>query len=218
MKEIILQTYGIVLSILLGYIVWLLKEQKKRQQKDAIERNKRIADENEKRDANSAGTMLLLRVQLIEYHDRYMKIGSIPSYAYENFCQMYEAYHRLGGNGMVEKMHEEIMGKAMSAELLLQYISYLLTGIGVLAFLVSVIVQAVKEMPVFKKIQTSVVALAVSLILTPISVIVLCNYYRIVIEWYYIFAAIVAAFIVYLVSTGGWERVASIWNRSKYKK
>ena len=32
----------------------------------------------------------------------------IPSYAYENFCQMYEAYHRLGGNGMVEKMHEEI--------------------------------------------------------------------------------------------------------------
>ena len=204
MKEIILQTYGIVLSIVLGYIVWLLKEQKKRQQKDAIERNKRIADENEKRDANSAGTMLLLRVQLIEYHDRYMKIGSIPSYAYENFCQMYEAYHRLGGNGMVEKMHEDI--------------SYLLTGIGVLAFLVSVIVQAVKEMPVFKKIQTSVVALAVSLILTPISVIVLCNYYRIVIEWYYIFAAIVAAFIVYLVSTGGWERVASIWNRSKYKK
>lgn len=62
MKEIILQTYGIVLSIVLGYIVWLLKEQKKRQQKDAIERNKRIADENEKRDANSAGTMLLLRV------------------------------------------------------------------------------------------------------------------------------------------------------------
>lgn len=110
------------------------------------------------------------------------------------------------------------MGKAMSAELLLQYISYLLTGIGVLAFLVSVIVQTVKEMPVFKKIPTSVVALAVSLILTPISVIVLYNYYRIVIEWYYIFAAIVAAFIVYLVSTGGWERVAGIWNRSKYKK
>ena len=65
MKEIILQTYGIALPIVLGYIVWLLKEQKKRQQKDAVERNKRIADENEKRDANSAGTMLLLRVQLI---------------------------------------------------------------------------------------------------------------------------------------------------------
>ena len=70
-----------------------------------------------------------------------------------------------------------------------------------------------------RKFSFSYIAIiAVSLILTPISVIVLCNYYRIVIEWYYIVAAIVAAFIVYLVSTGGWERVTEIWNRSKYKK
>lgn len=80
----------IVLPIFLGYIVWLLQEQKK------------------VRDANSAGTMLLLRVQLIEYHDKYMKLGTIPSYAYENFCEMYKAYHRLGGNGMITKMMHEI--------------------------------------------------------------------------------------------------------------
>ena len=47
-------------------------------------------------------------VQLAEYHDRYMKLGSIPSYAYENFQEMYEAYHKLGGNGMITKMKEEI--------------------------------------------------------------------------------------------------------------
>lgn len=41
------------------------------------------------------------RVQLIEYHDKYMKLGEIPSYAYQNFCEMYDAYHALGGNGMV---------------------------------------------------------------------------------------------------------------------
>ena len=52
--------------------------------------------------------MLLLRVQLIEYHGKYMKHGKIPSYAYENFCEMYEAYHRLGGNGMITKMKQEI--------------------------------------------------------------------------------------------------------------
>ena len=90
MKEIFIQTYEIVLPIILGYIVWLLKEQKK------------------DRDANSRGTMLLLRVQLIEYHDKYMEQGDIPSYAYENFVEMYEAYHELGGNGMVTKMYEEI--------------------------------------------------------------------------------------------------------------
>lgn len=108
MKDIILQTYTIALPILLGYIVWLLKEQKKKQEKDAKERDARIAEEYEKRDANSVGTMLLLRVQLIEYHDKYMKLGGIPSYAYENFNEMYKAYHRLGGNGMVTKMKQEI--------------------------------------------------------------------------------------------------------------
>lgn len=85
-----LQTYTIVLPIVLGYIVWLLKNQKK------------------DRDANSKGTMLLLRVQLIEYHDKYMMLGDIPSYAYENFIEMYDAYHALGGNGMVTKMKQEI--------------------------------------------------------------------------------------------------------------
>lgn len=94
MENFLLETYSIalpiVLTTLMGYIVWLLKKQKK------------------DRDANSKGTMLLLRVQLIEHHDKYTILGSIPSYAYENFCEMYEAYHELGGNGMITKMKEEI--------------------------------------------------------------------------------------------------------------
>lgn len=69
-----------------------------------------------------------------------------------------------------------------------------------------------------EKVQTNVVALITSLILTPAAVIVLCTYYQIVIEWYYIFASFIAAFIVYLVSTGGWERVTEMWNRNTYKK
>lgn len=90
MREFLSQTYTIALPVILGYIVWLLQNQKK------------------DRDANTKGTMLLLRVQLIEYHDKYMSLGSIPSYAYENFEEMYEAYHKLGGNGMITKMKEEI--------------------------------------------------------------------------------------------------------------
>ena len=90
MKEIIFQTYMALLPTLMGYIVWLLKRQKK------------------DRDANSKGTMLLLRVQLIEYHDKYIRLGEIPSYAYSNFCEMYQAYHSLGGNGMITKMYNEI--------------------------------------------------------------------------------------------------------------
>ena len=60
MKNVLFQTYIIILSTamptLMGYIVWLLQRQKK------------------DRDANSKGTMLLLRAQLIEYHDIFMEI------------------------------------------------------------------------------------------------------------------------------------------------
>ena len=94
MVNFLSQTYTIALPIILtslmGYIVWLLKRQKN------------------DRDANSRGTMLLLRVQLIEYHDKYMKLGEIPSYAYQNFQEMYDAYHQLGGNGMVTKIPQAI--------------------------------------------------------------------------------------------------------------
>lgn len=108
LKAFLLQTYMIALPIFLGYIVWLLQEQKKKQATDAKERDARIAEEKKVRNANSAGTMLLLRVQLIEYHGKYTQLGNIPSYAYQNFCEMYDAYHELGGNGMVTKMKQEI--------------------------------------------------------------------------------------------------------------
>ena len=94
LDELLCQTYTvalpIVLTALMSYVVWLLKKQKK------------------DRDANSKGTMLLLRVQLIEYHDKYTALKEIPSYAYENFTEMYDTYHALGGNGMVTKMKQEI--------------------------------------------------------------------------------------------------------------
>ena len=107
-----MQTYIIALPIFLtsamGYVVWNLKEQKK------------------DRDANRRGTMLLLRVQLIEYHDKYVKLGEIPSYAYQNFVEMYEAYHELGGNGMATKIMNYI-----KPELIVVAIALYILGIGI---------------------------------------------------------------------------------------
>ncbi|MEE0742716.1 MAG: hypothetical protein U0M21_10620 [Emergencia sp.] len=80
-----------VVTPIMGYIVWLLKKMAK------------------KDDANDAGTMLLLRIQLIDYHDKYaIRKRPMPPYAYENFCDMYKAYQALGGNSMVEKMAVEM--------------------------------------------------------------------------------------------------------------
>lgn len=106
----------------------------------------------------------------------------------------------------------------MNMEILMQYVTYALMAIGGLAFLVAVIVQVIKELPWLKGVPTSVVALAVSLILCPLAVVIACQYFKIVIVWYYVFASFIAAFIVYLVATGGWERVAEMWQRTKYNK
>ena len=106
----------------------------------------------------------------------------------------------------------------MNMELLMNYVTYALMAIGVLAFLVAVIVQVIKELPWLQRIPTSVVALAVSLILCPLAVIIACQYYGIAIIWYYVAASLIAAFVVYLIATGGWERVTEIWNRKKYNR
>lgn len=90
MQEFMMTTYTIALPVVLGYIVWLLKEQKK------------------VRSANSEGTKCLLRVKLIKYHDKYMGKGSIPSYALRNWVEMFNAYKRLGGNGMIDGMDREV--------------------------------------------------------------------------------------------------------------
>lgn len=90
MQKIIVDICAIIMPTLLGYVVWLLKNQKK------------------DRDANSKGTMLLLRVQLIEYHEKWTERGYITKHGAENFIEMYDAYHSLGGNGMVTKLLEEI--------------------------------------------------------------------------------------------------------------
>lgn len=106
----------------------------------------------------------------------------------------------------------------MNVEILMEYVTYALIAIGVLAFLVSIITQVIKEMPGLKNIQTNAVALVIALILCPLAVVILCIYLQMTIMWYYIVGSVIAAFIVYLVATGGWEKVAEMWNRTKYKK
>ena len=88
--EKLLELCAAAITSLMGYIVWLLKQQKK------------------DRDANSKGTMLLLRVQLIEYHAKWMEREYITKHGLENFIEMYDAYHALGGNGMVTHLLEEV--------------------------------------------------------------------------------------------------------------
>ena len=90
MKDIILSLINTSLPIFLCYIVYLLKDMKK------------------DRDANSKGTMLLLRAQLKMYHKEYMERGYITSEELADYLEMYEAYHSLGGNGVATKWKADV--------------------------------------------------------------------------------------------------------------
>lgn len=105
----------------------------------------------------------------------------------------------------------------MNINTAMQYLTYGMALLGVLAFMVSIVVQVIKEMPFLAKVPTSAVALITSMILCPVALVILCTYFKITITWYYVFASFLAAFIVYLVSTGGWEKIKEIWDRTKYK-
>ena len=92
---------SIVLSVVSGILLSLVK--------NLMDENKKLKREREdKATAMQEGVMILLKIQLIEYHDKYMSSGDIPSYVYDNFDEMYKVYEKLGGNGMVKHMKESI--------------------------------------------------------------------------------------------------------------
>lgn len=105
----------------------------------------------------------------------------------------------------------------MNIEILTQYVIYGFMIIGVLAFVVSLITQVIKEMPGLAKIQTNAVALVISIVVTVLAVIVFCIMMNLQLLWYYIAGAIIAAFIVYIVATSGWEKIAEMWRRTKWE-
>ena len=95
--DLIVSAFGITLTAVMGYAVWLLKEQK---------REKQI--ENKKRDANSQGTRLILFYMLQRLHTEYKLQGFVTYNQRRSFREIYDAYHALGGNGFGTAMWEEV--------------------------------------------------------------------------------------------------------------
>lgn len=50
----------------------------------------------------------LLRNEIVRIYDKYTMLGYCPSYMKENVNEMYANYHKLGGNGMVTSMVDEL--------------------------------------------------------------------------------------------------------------
>lgn len=106
----------------------------------------------------------------------------------------------------------------MDVPKVMQDLSYLCMAIGVMAFVVSVITQVIKSWPGLGKLPTSAVVIILSLVLCPASFVAVMAWQGMPIKWYMVFACMIAAFVVALVSMDGWERLKEIWERTGYKR
>ena len=94
-------SFGIILTAFMGYVIWLLQEQKKEQKEEKKQNeatNKALVD----------GVMLQLRYMLQRYHTEYMLQEFVTTEQYRNFEEIYNVYHSLKGNGAATKWFDAI--------------------------------------------------------------------------------------------------------------
>lgn len=70
---------------------------------------RRIKATEQKNEAIALGVQALLRDRLIERYNHYNKKGYAPIYAKENFLNMWDQYHSLGVNGVMNELQEKFM-------------------------------------------------------------------------------------------------------------
>ncbi len=85
--------------------------------------------------------------------------------------------------------------------------------LSMLACLVSVIVQVLKDIPVFKKLPTKAMVIVVSFVVTIVMMFVYTSYAHIAVLWYYIVLAIFASFMVAYIAMYGWETLKELKDR-----
>lgn len=91
MEAIIQYILSPVIVGLTSYVVYLLKNSKK------------------KEEANARGIMLLLRRQIVKDYEKYVIKGeAMTAFDYEDIDEVYSAYKALEGNGLTDKMFKEL--------------------------------------------------------------------------------------------------------------
>ena len=89
----------------------------------------------------------------------------------------------------------------------------LLSVVGILAALVTIITEMVKDLWKVRQIPTKLTALAVSFVVVAGAMTVYLNMADIAFQWWYLVAAFFAAFIVGYLSINSWDTLYEIWKR-----
>ena len=91
----------VIVTALVGYLTGRLNKRDQRLEMEAQE-------QQATNEALKEGMCAILRIKLIEQHDKWTEAHYIPFYALENWDRMFSVYKKLGGNGVVEQMCSEV--------------------------------------------------------------------------------------------------------------
>lgn len=103
----------------------------------------------------------------------------------------------------------------MDLNIILQNGAVVLTIIGAMATFVTIVTEFTKSWGVLDRIPTSLQVLAVSMLVSVLSVVIYVQMQKAEMVWYYIVGAIVLGWIVAYVSMYGWEKLTEMWGRFK---
>ena len=103
----------------------------------------------------------------------------------------------------------------MDLNVILQNGAVVLTIIGILATFVTIVTEFTKTWGFLNRIPTSLQVLAVSMLVSVLSVVIYVQMQKAEMVWYYIVGAIVLGWIVAYVYMYGWEKLTEMWGRFK---
>lgn len=103
----------------------------------------------------------------------------------------------------------------MDLNVILQNGAVILTIIGAMATFVTIVTEFTKTWGFLDRIPTSLQVLAVSMLVSVLSVVIYIQMREAEMIWYYIVGAIVLGWIVAYVSMYGWEKLTEMWGRFK---
>ena len=85
--------------------------------------------------------------------------------------------------------------------------------VSILAFIVQIITELIKDIGFMKKIPTNIVVIVLSIILTALTYIIFCSHLGYQIYWYGVVGSCFGGFIVAYVASYGWEKLHYISKR-----
>lgn len=91
----------VVGSAVSAVIASLIAKKKSKKVMDEVTTARYIAIEN--------GLQSILRAEIIRQHEKHTERHYCPLYAKEAMVKVYDAYHALGGNGMMTRFYNEII-------------------------------------------------------------------------------------------------------------